>query len=179
MKNILFLLFIAAVFRICTLANAKYSRQPRLHLREIPLPPYVRPIPGGDYNYRSAQLTALQLDTLLAAGVIRQVIRLNGDGPDAAGIPIDTERVHCDAAGVRFAWFNAHSPAAADSIHTILLQGRALIHCRHGFDRTGAMVGYHLRRQGYSIPDVLRHNHWENYREKKGESYEKYLAIIQ
>lgn len=179
MKNILFFAFCAVVFIILIEAQEKYARRQRFNLDHIELPRYVHSIPGGRHNYRSPQLTLEQLDSILAAGLITTVIRLNGDGRDAAGVSVKKERALCDAHSVGFILLNAHAPDAALTIHGLLLDGRTLIHCRHGFDRTGAMVGYHLRRLGYTRAQVIRHNGWNGYIEPKGPKYRKYMSFIQ
>lgn len=179
MKNILFYAFCATVFLILIKAQEKYASRARLNLNDIELPACVFPIPGGQHNYRSAQLSITQLDSVLSTGLITTVIRLNGDGKDAAGVPAKKERALCDSYGVGFTQINAHTPDAADLVHALLQDGRTLIHCRHGFDRTGAMVGYHLRRMGYTTEQVIQHNGWQDYQQRKGKKYAKYLSLIQ
>lgn len=178
MKNIIFFIFCACVLIILIDAQEKYARRQRLGLHHIELPHYVRPIPGDRYNYRSAQLTIPQMDSVLAAGLITTVIRLNGNGRDASGVSTTEERRLCASHGVRFIRLDAHAPDAALTAHALLLEGRTLIHCCHGFDRTGALVGYHLRQLGFGRAEVIRYNGWENYLDKKGADYSKYLSLI-
>lgn len=178
MKNLLFLAFCAAVYIILIHAQEKYARRYQFQFDNIPLPEFITPIPGKLHNYRSAQLTTDQLDSLLSLGIISTVIRLNGNGRDAGGVPIGTERQVCQAHNVEFLTINPAAAVAHISVHGLLLDGRALIHCLHGFDRTGAMVGFHLRQLGYTRDQVIQHNGWKNYVQKKGKAYQKYLAYI-
>lgn len=178
MKHILFFVFCGVVINILCTAQEKYAGRARLNLDDIEMPAYVYAIPGNHHNYRSAQITLAQLDSVLRLGLITTVIRLNGEGKDAGGVPAKKERALCDSYGVGFIQVNAHSRDAPELVHGLLNDGRTLIHCRHGFDRTGAMVGYHLRKHGYSLEDVIRHNGWEGYVENKGKKYAKYLSLI-
>ena len=178
-RNLLFFGFCLCVAWILGEANKKYAGRERPHLRDIDLPGYVFKVPGERYNYRSAQLTLDQLDSLLRKGLIRRVIRLNGNGKDSGGVPAEQEEAFCEKRKVDFKLINAQAGNAASTIHWQLLEGRCLIHCLHGYDRTGAMVGYHLRRLGYSREEVIRFNGWEGYLERKGEAYGRYLELIE
>ncbi len=105
---------------------------------------------------------------------IKTVIRLNGDfEKDNGGVKIDDEKYLCEHQNddVKFYEINFYSTDALNRIHNILMEGNTLIHCKHGYDRTGAAVGYHLRKDGYSLWDVVIHNKWEDYRNKKSEKY--------
>ena len=179
MKNILFTFFVGVVFVILVQANEKYGARPSLNLDYISVPDFVHPVPGGRHNYRSAQISLAQLDSLLSTGLIARVIRLNGPGRDAGGVQPGDERRLCEDHGVEFHAINAHEPDARQRVHVLLMHGQTLIHCRHGFDRTGALVGYHLRRLGYSRDEVIAHNGWENYTTKKGKQYQIYLNYIE
>lgn len=179
MKNILFFFFCACVVIILIEAQEKYANRRQLNIHHIELPRYARPIPGDRHNYRSAQLSLARMDSILSTGLITTVIRLNGNGGDAGGVPAETERRLCAEHGVQFIRIDAHAPDAALTAHALLLEGRTLIHCRHGFDRTGALVGYHLRQLGFSREDVIQYNGWKDYATIKGEKYRKYLAFIE
>ena len=162
-RNLLFFGFCLCVAWVLGEANKKYAGRERPHLRDIDLPGYVHQVPGNRYNYRSAQLTVEQLDFRLRKGLIRCVVRLNGNGKDSDGVPAEQEKALCEKRKVDFKLLNTQEKDAALSIHRLLLEGRCLIHCLHGYDRTGAMVGYHLRRLGYSREEVIRFNGWEGY----------------
>ena len=179
LRNLLFFGFCLCVVLVLAEANKKYAGRERPHLRDIDLPDYVFKVPGERYNFRSAQLTLDQLDSLLRKGLIRRVIRLNGNGKDSGGVPAEQEKALCEKRKVDFKLLNAQEKGIAPIIHQLLLEGRCLIHCLHGYDRTGAMVGYHLRRFGYSGEEVIRFNGWEGYFGKKGKSYVRYLNLIQ
>lgn len=178
-RNLLFFGFCLCVAWVLEEANKKYAGRERPHLHDIDLPGYVFKVPGERYNFRSAQLTLEQLDSLLRKGLIRHVIRLNGNGKDSGGVPAEQEKALCEKRRVDFKLLNSEERGAAVTIHRLLLEGQCLIHCLHGYDRTGAMVGYHLRRLGYSREEVIRFNGWEGYLERKGAAYGRYLELIE
>ena len=178
-RNLLFFGFCLCVAWILGEANKKYAGRERPHLRDSDLLDYVFKVRGNRYNYRSAQLTLEQMDSLLRKGLIRRVIRLNGNGKDSGGVPAEQEKALCENLKVDFKLLNSEERDAAPNIHRLLLEGRCLIHCLHGYDRTGAMVGYHLRRLGYSREEVIRFNGWEGYVERKGAAYGRYLELIE
>lgn len=178
-RNLFFFGFCLCIAWILGEANKKYAGRERPHLRDINLPGYVFKVPGERYNFRSAQLTLDQLDSLLRKGLIRRVIRLNGNGKDSGGVPVEQEKTLCENRNVDFKLLNAQEKHTAPIIHRLLLEGRCLIHCLYGYDRTGAMVGYHLRRLGYSREEVIRFNGWEGYVERKGAAYGRYLELIE
>jgi len=177
--NLLFLGFCLCVFWILGKANEKYDGQARLNLRDVEMPEFVYEVPGGAHNYRSAQLSLEQLETVLRNGAIRTVVRLNGNGKDSGGVSAEQEKALCEKFNTQFLLIDSHRKDAPQIIHNLFSEGQCLIHCRHGFDRTGAMVGYHLRQIGYSRDEVIRHNGWENYLECKGRAYAGYFNLIQ
>jgi len=158
LQNLLFLGFCLCVIWILTEANEKYAGQVRLKIQDIEMPDFVYEIPGGANNYRSAQPSLEQLEAVLRKGAIRTVIRLNGNGKDSGGVPAEQEKAECEKFGTRFLVLNPHREDTPEIVHQLLSEGKCLIHCKHGFDRTGAMVGYHLRQLGYSRDEVIRHN---------------------
>lgn len=137
-------------------------------------------IPDALGNARCGQPTLLQLERMLASGQFRQVIRLNGNGKDSEGVSHAEEQALCKRYGVSFIALNAHEgyqkgkgyQGSASRAHQLLLKGATLIHCRHGYDRTGAMVGSHLRTMGKSVEEILEHNGWKA--DYKGGDYKKY-----
>lgn len=179
LQNLLFAGFCLCVLWVLSEANEKYADQSRIKIQDIEMPDFVYEVPGGAHNYRSAQLSLAQLETVLRSGSIQTVIRLNGNGKDSGGVPAEQEKSLCEKWDARFVVINPHLGDAPEIVHDLLSEGRCLIHCKHGFDRTGAMVGYHLRQLGYSREEVVQHNAWEGYLERKGESYARYLNLIQ
>lgn len=179
MRSLLFYVFCLGVLYAWVQACNHHGRAAGPELDRIPVPAFAHPVPGDEHNLRSAQPTLNDLDTLLQTGLLTTVIRLNGNGKDAGGVPVSEEQTLCEAYKVTFYRIDAHLPGSARLIHRLLSQGRTLIHCRHGFDRTGAMVGYHLRQIGYTRDEVIRHNGWKDYLKIKGPEYEKYLSAIQ
>lgn len=159
-----------SVKNVATLVKSKPAKVETL--------PHVRLIPDQRNNYRSKQLTTDQLEELLAKGVIKKVIRMNGDGEDAAGVPIAKEREICERYKVDFQYVNAHGKQAKEEIRSALLSGNTLLHCKHGFDRTGGMVGNHLKQLGFDTLEIIEHNNWKDYLAKKGKAYEVYYKMI-
>jgi len=139
-------------------------------------------IPDARGNARSGQPTLQQLETMLASGQFRQVIRLNGNGKDSDGVSHADEQALCERYGVTFIALNAHEgyqkgkgyQGSAMKAHDLLLKGETLIHCRHGYDRTGALVGAHLVELGKEGEFVVDYNGWERYLEEKPK-YRKYF----
>lgn len=140
----------------------------------IALPAGVRQIPDGLNNYRAEQLNP----SVYAQLPVTTVVRLNGNGKDGNHISIEEERRICEENGIQFHYFNIEGGGVDEKVREILLKGDCLIHCRHGFDRTGAMVGYHLKYLGWNKEEIIKHNKWERYIEKKGEKYKKYFNRI-
>lgn len=64
-------------------------------------------------------------------------------------------------------------------------QGNTIVMCKHGYDRTGAVVGQAALEMGYSMDDVVSHNLWKEGKAMypnvsgKGESYRPYMDILQ
>lgn len=164
-------------------------QQKKLSLREgimgVPkyIPHYIEEIPGNLGNYRSAQLTADQLDTILRQGFISTVIRMDSE-KEGTILGEREEQSICFDHGVAYIFINAHKKihpdsdiylASARQVDSILNKGNVLIHCKHGYDRTGAMVGYHLGKMGFSGDFIVKHNGWGNYLGEKGMKYANYL----
>lgn len=177
-SNILTLAFLLGALWIC--AHGQLPEQYRtVHAG---LFSFAQTIPSGQYNYRSAQLSLAELDTMLASGKIHTVIRLNGNGKDAGGVSIRKEAELCRRYEVDFYHINIHKGNMASNLveaARLLDEGHALVHCRHGYDRTGAVVGYWLRQRGFSARQVIQHNGWAKYLEKKGRGYLVYYSAIQ
>ena len=120
-------------------------------------------IPGGQNNYRSAQITANILPSVIKKYGIKNIIRMNGDGHDSKHKSTypetskSTEERICKENGCTYYYIDSHSGFKAGQGYTqsiqktndILNKGNTLIHCAHGADRTGAMVGAYLKNNGY------------------------------
>ena len=139
-----------------------------------------RQIPLSD-DWRSEQPTAKELEAFLKHHKIDVVIRMNVDRENG-GLLYAKEKAICKKYGVELKYINAHKGyekgkgylSSAAEIYQILNKKRCLIHCKHGFDRTGAMVGYYLSKKGYKKNQIIAHNYWKNYLKIKGNSYKPY-----
>lgn len=140
--------------------------------------PYLEALPLHRGNARMAQPDSVQLEEMLESGLFTTVVRLNGNGYDSGGLSIQTERKICMKHGVIFRYFNIEERGTLFQAVALLLDGGTLIHCKHGFDRTGAVAGLYLRIRGMDYENVIAHNKWQNYIEQKGEDYRKYLDMI-
>lgn len=137
----------------------------------------VRRLPGQVGNYSSRQLSPNELRRVLESDQIRLVIRLNTDGIDEAGpMRTEEERGICRAFEVGFKTMKPWARDAPALIEHELKQGNVLIHCTNGFDATGAMVGYYLRREGFTPDQVIEFLGWEDYDQETG-IYQKYYKI--
>jgi hypothetical protein len=103
----------------------------------------------GDCSiYRSAQPTAAQFACLVSKYGLRSVVKLNTRWPGDGGsdvLPPGVELIH-------HPWWPA-GPVTSEAISTTLedldeADKPVLIHCAHGEDRTGLLVGLHRVRRG-------------------------------
>lgn len=137
-------------------------------------------IPDGKNNYRSAQLTPELIEYVIKKFNIKNIIRLNGDGSDAKHFgsqPItnrDVEKKVCEQNDCNFYPISPHSGYkknegyvnSVNKVKSIMDGGNTLIHCAHGADRTGGMVGGYLKKSGIiTNPDELwkyttQYNNW-------------------
>ena len=120
-------------------------------------------IPDGKGNYRSAQLTENELAYVIKKYGIKRIIRMNGDGSDSkhrTSYPETsraTEQRICEANGCEYYYIYAGSgyvpgkgyTTSIEKTSSVLDKGNTLIHCAHGQDRTGGMVGAYLKNRGY------------------------------
>ena len=120
-------------------------------------------IPGGQNNYRSAQITANLLPSVIKKYGIKNIIRMNGDGHDSKHKSTypetskSTEERICKENGCTYYYIDSHSGFKSGQGYTLSIQktndilnkGNTLIHCAHGADRTGGMVGAYLKNNGY------------------------------
>jgi hypothetical protein len=154
----------------------------------------IRSIPDGRGNYRSATLTAKELKAALASGRIKYVLRMNGDGKNDRGhLSTTEERDIVEAAGAVYVTspstptrFDGHAGykegrgyvGALSQASLYLRRGGVLVHCRHGFDRTGAIVGGWLAANGHPYELIIAHNNWQYY-ENRGPGYHRYLKTVE
>lgn len=123
----------------------------------------IRLLPDGKCNYRSAQITEEQFPYVIKKYGIKRVIRLNGDNSDAKHLikhPVTNrakEKAACEQNGCSYTFIDSHQgyvkgrgfTKSIEETSNILAQGNTLIHCAHGADRTGGMVGAYLKNGGY------------------------------
>jgi hypothetical protein len=119
-------------------------------------------IPDGKNNFRSAQLPGDVLASVIKKYKIKNVIRLNGDGNDSyhrqasEKLSREDEKKICEELNCKFEPIKAHMGykfgegyvGSLDSVSSILQKGNTLIHCAHGADRTGGLVGGYLKKTG-------------------------------
>ena len=152
-------------------------------------------IPGGQNNWRSAQITADILPSVIKKYGIKNIIRMSGDDEKHRSkhtkTPKDTERKICEENGCTYHYIDSHSGYKLGKGYTksiqktseVLNKGNTLIHCAHGADRTGGMVGAYLKNNGYmKDKDELwkyttQFNSWQNLINGNnffGSGYDKY-----
>ena len=154
-------------------------------------------LPDGKNNYRSAQLVEKDLAYVIKKYNIKHIIRMNADNADGKHLlkdketTRDSEKRICESLGCDFNFINAHEGykkgegyvGSLNKITPILLQGNTLIHCAHGADRTGGMVGGYLKKTGVlTNKDALwqyttKYNSWNNLIKNNkffGYGYDKY-----
>lgn len=158
-------------------------------------------IPDGKGNYRSAQFTENELPYIIKKYNIKHIIRLNGDGLDSKHssslpqTPRSRENAICNANGCEYHFIDSHSgfkegqgyATSIDKVSAILDKGNTLIHCAHGADRTGGMVGGYLKKRGYmtNLDELWKYttqyNGWQSMIKKGtffGSGYDKYADGI-
>lgn len=120
------------------------------------------------WDYRSNEPSYKELyDFLTAHTNVTTVIRLNGEGRDG-DFAIETEKILCQSLGVNFIYspmpFNYNYKDWAETITKVMLKETVLIHCHHGYDRTGFMFAYKLmKHHGYTFNQVQKMNGWDKY----------------
>lgn len=117
-------------------------------------------IPDGKNNYRSGQIPKDKLADFIRKYGIKKIVRLNGDGLDSQKYTSDRqfsraeEKALCQSLGCEYVSLSSHQgyksgkgyETSARLAYDLLKDGNTLIHCAHGADRTGAMVGAYLKR---------------------------------
>jgi hypothetical protein len=152
-------------------------------------------IPGGQNNWRSAQITADILPSVIKKYGIKNIIRMSGDHEKHRSkhteTPKDTERKICEENGCTYHYIDSHSGFKEGKGYTqsiqktseVLNKGNTLIHCAHGADRTGGMVGAYLKNNGYMTNKdevwkyTTQYNNWQDKLDKNnffGTGYDKY-----
>jgi len=152
-------------------------------------------IPGGQNNWRSAQITADILPSVIKKYGIKNIIRMSGDDEKHRSkhtkTPKDTERKICEENGCTYHYIDSHSGFKEGKGYTesikktseVLNKGNTLIHCAHGADRTGGMVGAYLKNNGYMTNKdevwkyTTQYNNWQDKLNKNnffGTGYDKY-----
>ena len=152
-------------------------------------------IPGGQNNWRSAQITADILPSVIKKYGIKNIIRMSGDDEKHRSkhtkTSKDTEKKICEENGCTYHYIDSHSGYKLGKGYTksiqktseVLNKGNTLIHCAHGADRTGGMVGAYLKNNGYmKDKDELwkyttQFNSWQNLINGNnffGSGYDKY-----
>ena len=152
-------------------------------------------IPDKLNNWRSAQITADLLPSVIKKYKIKNIIRMSGDDEkhksDHPKTSLDTEQKICEENDCTYHFINAHSgyklgkgyTKSIQKINDILNQGNTLIHCAHGADRTGGMVGAYLKNNGYMTDKdelwkyTTQFNSWQsliNNNNFFGSGYDKY-----
>ena len=115
---------------------------------------------GGNNNYRSGQIPKDKLADFIKKYGIKRVVRLNGDGLDSQKYTSDRqfsraeEKALCQSLGCEYVSLSSHQgyksgkgyETSAKQAYDLLKSGNTLIHCAHGADRTGAMVGAYLKK---------------------------------
>jgi hypothetical protein len=126
-------------------------------------------IPTSNNCYRSAQIPANSLESVIKEYGIKNIIRMNGDGNDGkhnSDDPITTkqkEKEICERNNCKFHYIysqngfkcNGGYVKSINEIIPILDGGNTLIHCAHGADRTGGMVGAFLKYKDWGTEDEI------------------------
>jgi protein tyrosine/serine phosphatase len=108
------------------------------------------PVPGGNNNYRSAQIPVNDFPKVCKDNGITTVLRLNFGGldgrhtEDQSSVSIEEEKKVCEKSQILFLKMNSNDPSDQEIMNKFLKRGNCLIHCAHGADRTGGAIGGYL-----------------------------------
>lgn len=146
-------------------------------------------VPGGNNIYRSNQPNLKQLKEFLLTHDVQTVIRMNNE--EGTGVSIESERRLVESMGKNFLWVNAHLgyqkgkgyTESIDLIYPILENGKVLVHCTAGKDRTGYIIGYYLLNTlKWTKNEVwdytIQHNDWEKFISEGRGGYIKYMEAF-
>lgn len=153
------------------------------------LPSNFDTVPGGNNVYRSNQPSLKQLKQILTAYDIQTVIRMNAT--EGTGVSISSERNLVESMGLKFVWYNAHIgykpdkgyTKSLDTLQPYLHDGKVLIHCTAGADRTGYQVAKYIEdKLNWSDSKLweytIKYNDWEYYICRSQTGYVKYMEAF-
>lgn len=153
------------------------------------LPSNFDTVPGGNNVFRSNQPSLTQLESILSVYDIETVVRMNDI--EGTGVSISAERKLVESMGKKFVWVNAHLGYKKDSgylksldtIQPYLQNGKVLIHCTAGADRTGYQVAKYLKDKfEWSEKELwnytTEYNYWEKFICQGKTGYIKYMEAF-
>jgi protein tyrosine/serine phosphatase len=201
MTNNKYILFLLAAFISYKLIAQRASKDPEIEDPDLSRIYNIHLIPDGLNNYRSGQIPKTKLAEFIKKYNIKQIIRFNGDGLDSRKRTSDPttsiaeEKKICNDNGCKFIQISAHKgykpdegyTVSRDEVIKIAKKGNTLIHCLHGADRTGAMVGGYLKMTGkLTDPAKLwkyttKYNGWRRMIKAGrffGSGYDKYAETV-
>ncbi len=154
-------------------------------------------VEGTKNIFRSSQFNQVQLKKLLETGLVKHVVRLNGDGKNDADIlSSNKEKSMVTSSGAEFHRMNFHGPAnyiegkghilgaydIGEKLRNLAEDGIVIFHCRHGFDRAGVVSAALQIYEGFCREDIIKNNEWEKYPEKiertGNDGYREYYDIL-
>ena len=153
------------------------------------LPTNFDTVPGGNNVFRSNQPNLTQLELILSVYDIETVVRMNDI--EGTGVSISAERKLVESMGKKFVWINAHLGYKKDSgyiksmdtIQPYLQNGKVLIHCTAGADRTGYQVAKYLKDKfDWSEKELwnytTKYNYWEKFICQGKTGYIRYMEAF-
>lgn len=153
------------------------------------LPSNFDTVPGGNNVFRSNQPSLTQLKSILSVYEIETVVRMNDI--EGTGVSISAERKLVESMGKKFVWVNAHLGYKKDSgyiksmdtIQPYLHNGKVLIHCTAGADRTGYQVAKYLKDKfNWSETELwnytIKYNYWEKFICQGKTGYIRYMEAF-
>lgn len=117
-------------------------------------------------DFRSKELSQTDLVQSIRTLGIECVIRMNGNGKDSDGLSVRQEEEICKKQGIEFFYLPMTKPYNewAEEVIYYMFQYKSLIHCHHGYDRTGFIVAYLLMKyENYSFEEARKLNGWDKY----------------
>ena len=197
--NVIFL-SIAALFILRSFMQKK-NLNPEIEDPALSKRYNIHLIPDGKNNYRSGQIPKDKLADFIRKYGIKRIVRLNGDGLDSQKYTSDPkfsredEKKLCQSLGCEYVSLSSHLgyksgkgyEISGQKAYDLLKDGNTLIHCLHGADRTGGMVGYYLKKANViNDPKKLwqyttKYNSWNSLiRQRKffNSGYDKYAETF-